>query len=288
MHARAPHVLSIAVVQFDRWRGSIGRARQLKLNRRDWEDLAGEDLYWSILSDPDKRFEDQAPDAFLASGRAEIDAVLARAADYGLPESHESALDFGCGAGRLTRALAARFNEVVGIDISARMIEEAKTVNADCANCAFELNVTPDLRRFDDATFDAVYSSIVLQHLTAAPSIEQYLEELARVLRPGGLLAFQLPSHIPWRHRLQPRRRLYTALRHLGVPRSVLFRRLRLQPIAMTALSVEAVTTVIERAGACVVAVDSLAVTGGVISSTYLATIPSNSRASSPASTARE
>ena len=54
--------------------------------RRDWDDLAAEDLYWSILSDPDKRFEDRASDTFLASGRAEIDGVLTRAAELGLPK----------------------------------------------------------------------------------------------------------------------------------------------------------------------------------------------------------
>lgn len=256
--------------------------------RRDWEDLAAEDLYWSILSDPDKRFEDKAPDAFLASGRAEIDAVLARAADFGLPETHGSALDFGCGAGRLTRALAASFDEVVGVDISARMIEEAQALNRDCTNCSFELNVAPDLRRFDDASFDGVYSSIVLQHLSSNSSIERYLEELVRVLRPGGLLAFQLPSHIPRHHRVQPKRRLYTVLRHLGVPRNVLFHRLHLQPIAMRALSVAAVTAAVERSGGRVVAVDTLTATAGVLSSTYFATIASSSRASSSASTARE
>jgi ubiquinone/menaquinone biosynthesis C-methylase UbiE len=256
--------------------------------RRDWDDLAAEDLYWSILSDPDKRFEDRAAEAFFASGRTEIDGVLTRAAGLGLPEAFGNALDFGCGAGRLTRALAVRFDEVVGVDISARMIEEAQALNRDCANCTFELNVAPDLRRFGDASFDGVYSSIVLQHLPSNSSIERYLEELVRVLRPGGLLAFQLPSHIPLRHRFQPKRRLYATLRQLGVPRNVLFRRLRLQPIAMTAMPVAAATAVIERSGARVVAVDTLPVTAGVVSSTYFATIVSNSRASSPASAARE
>jgi ubiquinone/menaquinone biosynthesis C-methylase UbiE len=256
--------------------------------RRDWEDLAAEDLYWSILSDPDKRFEDQNPDLFLASGRAEIDTVLERASDFGLPHARGSALDFGCGAGRLTRALAGLFQEAVGIDISARMIDEARSLNRGCTNCTFEVNVEPHLRMFGDASFDAVYSSIVLQHVADEKLIHVYLGELVRVLRPGGLLAFQLPSRIPLRNKLQPRRRVYGALRRLGVPRRVLFRQLRLQPIAMQAVPAESVTRTLERSGAVVLTVDSLTVAGGGVSSTYFATIPSSSRASSPASTARE
>lgn len=278
--ARTPHALSIAAMQFERRRDSISRARNLKRNRRDWEDLASEDLYWSILSDPDKRFADRDKGAFLASGRAEVRVMLARASELGLPVDRGRALDFGCGAGRLTRAMAEIFAEAVGVDISARMVEEARRLNADVANCSFEVNVEPDLRRFGDASFDAVYTSIVLQHLPSGAAIRAYLEEFVRVLRPDGLLAFQLPSHIPPSHRVQPRRRVYGTLRRLGVPRGVLFRRLMLQPIAMRALPVQTVRDTLERSGAVVLAVDSLTAAGGVISSTYFATIPSSSSTS--------
>ena len=250
----------------------------LERQRRDWEDLAEEDLYWSILSDPDKRFETVERDTFFASGRAELEPVLARASELGLPRAYGRALDFGCGAGRLTRALAEHFDEAVGIDISARMIEEARRLNADCERCSFEVNLTADLRHFADHSFDALYTSIVLQHLPDAPAIRGYLTEFVRVLRRDGLLAFQLPSHIPRKHTLQPRRHAYRVLRSLGVPRELLFRRLRLQPIAMRALSVDDVVGVLERAGARVLAVDSVPVTGGVVSTTYFATsAPSSS-----------
>jgi ubiquinone/menaquinone biosynthesis C-methylase UbiE len=160
------------------------------------------------------------------------------------------------------------------------MIEEARAINTDCGNCTFVLNVEPHLRQFSDASFDAVYTSIVLQHVPDSQLIHAYLGELVRVLRPGGLLAFQLPSHIPPRHMLQPRRRVYRALRRLGVPRGVLFRQLRLQPIAMHALPRQTVLDTLERSGAVVLAVDSLTAAGGVISSTYFATIPSSSSTS--------
>jgi ubiquinone/menaquinone biosynthesis C-methylase UbiE len=243
---------------------------RLSRQRRDWEDLAAEDLYWSILSSPSARFRTRDTDEFLESGRAEIGRALERGGALGLPHAHRRALDFGCGAGRLTRALSERFEDVVGVDISEPMIAEARRVNGDTAR--FVVNTGPGLQGFADASFDLVYTSNVLQHIPDAALIQSYVSELARVLGPGGLLCLQLPSAIPARHRVQPRRRAYHALRALRVPRRVLFRRLRLQPIAMSALPAGEVVTTLERAGARVVAVDSVPVAGGVVSSTYFAT----------------
>jgi hypothetical protein len=57
-----------------------------------------------------------------------------------------------------------------------------------------------------------------------------YLLEFARVLKQDGLLCFQLPSYIPFRRQLQPRRRLYALLRRLGTDENFLYRRLDLAP----------------------------------------------------------
>jgi ubiquinone/menaquinone biosynthesis C-methylase UbiE len=244
---------------------SLGR------HRRDWEDLAAEDLHWSILSDPAKRFGGWSTSEFRRSGELEIDRLFETADRLGMPTGRERALDFGCGAGRLTRALAPRFHEVVGVDISERMLEEARRTNDDVPVCRFVLNDAPDLSQFENETFDLVYTSIVLQHVDDEAVIRSYVQEFVRVLRPGGLLAFQLPSRIPARHRLQPRRRVYRLLRVLHVPRRVLFRRLRLQPIAMRSLPEEDVMQLVERAGGRIVERTSREVSG-VTSSEYYAT----------------
>jgi ubiquinone/menaquinone biosynthesis C-methylase UbiE len=243
---------------------------RLSRQQRDWEDLAAEDLYWSILSSSSGRFRDRESEEFLESGRIEIGRALERGEALGLPRAQRRALDFGCGAGRLTRALSERFGDVVGVDISEPMVAEARRVNGNAAR--FVVNTGPELRGFADASFDLVYTSNVLQHIPDAGLIRSYVSELARVLGPGGLLCLQLPSAIPVRHRVQPRRRAYHALRALRVPRRVLFRTLRLQPIAMSALPVGEVVKTLERAGARVVAVDSVPVAGHVVSSTYFAT----------------
>ena len=113
-------------------------------------------------------------------------------------------------------------------------MRRAEELNADVPGASFVVNVAGDLARFDDAAFDPGFSSIVLQHVPDRSTIERYVAEFCRVVRPGGLVMFQLPSHIPAIYRTQWRRRLYAGLRRLGVPAAFVSRRLRLFPIAMS------------------------------------------------------
>jgi ubiquinone/menaquinone biosynthesis C-methylase UbiE len=93
------------------------------------------------------------------------------------------ALDFGCGVGRLTRALAAHFERVIGIDVAASMIRQARQLNADVRGCEFVLNERADLSIVESGSVDFVYSSIVLEHIER-PYVERYLGEFVRVLSP--------------------------------------------------------------------------------------------------------
>src|SRR5262245_44039190 len=102
-------------------------------------------------------------------------------------------LDFGCGIGRLTCALAIHFDEFVGVDISDSMMAQALSANWRPDRVSYQLNVDRHLRRFPSAHFNLVCSWIVLQHMMP-PLIRGYIAELLRVLAPGGLLAFQLPE----------------------------------------------------------------------------------------------
>ena len=56
-----------------------------------------------------------------------------------------------------------------------------------------QLNPRPDLSLFADASFDLVFSHIVLQHIPWV-HVQGYLREFARVCKPGGWIAFQLPA----------------------------------------------------------------------------------------------
>jgi SAM-dependent methyltransferase len=163
--------------------------------RRHWDALAKDDPFWAVLTESRKQGNRWAIDEFYSTGVAEVekDVARARAGDPRLRMG--SALDFGCGAGRLTQALARHFERVTGVDISERMVALAREHCRD-ARVDFAHNVRPDLRIFSDRSFDFVYSRITLQHI-APRYTRRYLGEFIRVLAPGGVLSVQIPDRVP-------------------------------------------------------------------------------------------
>jgi SAM-dependent methyltransferase len=162
----------------------------LDRTRRDWTRLGEEDPLWAVLVRPEGRHGAWDAEEFLATGREEVDAVLRRLGALGKLSARRRALDFGCGAGRLTQALRRHFDRVTGVDFSAPMLARARQLDLD-RQCEFVLNERPDLSVFVDDTFDLAYSSLALQHIPTARA-RTYLAELVRVVRPGGLLAVQV------------------------------------------------------------------------------------------------
>jgi SAM-dependent methyltransferase len=237
-------------------------------HREDWERLAEVDPMWAVLTAPGRKGGRWERDEFFATGEAEIEHVLATAAARGRPGGRERALDFGCGVGRLTRALGRRFEHAVGVDISAGMVERAAELNADVSACEFRVNDAPDLAIFEDDSFDFVYSSIVLQHLPSPADIERYVGEFLRVARPDGMVVFGIPRHIPFPWSLQPRRRAYALLRRLGVSEDWMLRRTPLTPMRMTVLPEASVRALLERHGAALAHTESMGV-GPVRESRY-------------------
>jgi len=160
--------------------------------RADWTALGAQDPLWAVLVTPEGRHDAWDREAFLATGRAEVSDVLGRVAALGLTVEHGSALDFGCGAGRLTQALRDDFDRVVGVDFSLPMLERARQLD-EADGCEFVHNPRDDLSLFESATFDLAYSSLVLQHIPTGAA-RRYLAELVRVIRPGGLVAVQVAT----------------------------------------------------------------------------------------------
>ena len=113
------------------------------------------------------------------------------------------------------------------------MLTRGREINADVANLELVHNTAPDLRVLGERRFDLVYSSIVLQHQPSHAIARGYVDEMVRLLAPGGWLVFQIPLDIPRRYRLRVTRRAYTALRALGVSPHTLYERLKLHPISM-------------------------------------------------------
>ena len=158
---------------------------------QDWEKFAKTDPLWAILINRERRGNKWRLEDFFKTGLDEVNGIMREVESMNLKIGHGRALDFGCGVGRLTRALANYFDEVSGVDISESMIRLAETYNREIGKCRFYLNQRDDLRFFGDDTFDFVYSSITLQHMKPHYTTK-YLNELLRIISPRGLLVFQL------------------------------------------------------------------------------------------------
>ena len=157
-----------------------------------WQKLGATDPRWAILSQAgreDGRWDD-AP--FWRSGEDSIDWLARHLGGVRSMPKLDRALDFGCGIGRLTQALARHFAKVVGVDIAESMVAGARAANRHGDRVEYVHNARPDLRVFGDNSFDFVLTLIVLQHMRPDYSAA-YLREFLRVLRPGGVLFFQIP-----------------------------------------------------------------------------------------------
>lgn len=177
--------------------------------KRDWENNARADPLRAILAIPPGQNWDEHD--FFETGKREIEIVLRHARSRGLTlEMAGPALDFGCGVGRLTQALAEHFQKVHGTDISQGMIDLANTYNQHTSSCHYQVNST-DLRVYPSNYFTFIYSSIVLQHIPPEAA-KHYIAEFMRTLIPSGVSIFQIPSS----HKAS----ILTKLRMVARPRS--------------------------------------------------------------------
>lgn len=162
---------------------------------RNWEELGRRDPLWAILSRSGHQGGKWDPDEFFATGRGFVQWLGERFQQWGIERPAGRALDFGCGYGRLSQALAPHFTEVVGVDIAESMLAGARRLDRSGGVVRYVRNERPDLGMFGDASFDFVLSVIVLQHM--APDYQRgYLREFLRVLRPGGV-AFVQTATVP-------------------------------------------------------------------------------------------
>jgi SAM-dependent methyltransferase len=168
---------------------------ELKELQKNWHTFGKTDPLWAILTLPGKSGGKWDPEEFFATGRTEIAADLRKVKALGIRLRKGRALDFGCGVGRLTQALCRYFGECHGVDIAPSMIELARKYNRYGSHCHYHLNETDSLAAFADGTFDYIHSCIVLQHMEPRYS-KNYLREFLRLLAPGGVLVFQIPSHM--------------------------------------------------------------------------------------------
>nr|MBA3280717.1 class I SAM-dependent methyltransferase [Acidimicrobiia bacterium] len=107
-----------------------------------------------------------------------------------------SVLDVGCGTGTTTRELARRGASAVGIDLSARMVAHARTLNAAGSGADFEVGDVTALAPAEP--FDAVYSRFGVMFFDDAVAAFRHIRT---VVRSGGRLGFSAwagPFENPW------------------------------------------------------------------------------------------
>lgn len=226
-------------------------ALSVALPQREWEDLARLDPLWGILSVPWKQFGKWDVAEFFASGHAEIEKLMVSCAlsrgDNG------KALDFGCGVGRLSKALVPYFGQVYGVDISAEMVKLARSYAPEVE---FLVNQSDNLKLFQDNVFDFIYSNIVLQHQPTGELAKAYMREFVRVVKPNGKIVFQMPYKLAVRQAAQPRRRLYGILRKAGLSAGFIYNKLHLDPMRTISLPTKQVEATVVSAGASLLRVD--------------------------------
>jgi ubiquinone/menaquinone biosynthesis C-methylase UbiE len=124
-----------------------------------------------------------------ARGREELEGFFGR---LGADPRGGVCVDLGCGFGRMTEALAERFDRVLALDVSPAMLDAArKTVVAE--NVDFMLVSGLRLEPLDDGIADAVVCYLVLQHVPRKRIALSLLREIGRVLAPHGEAFLQLP-----------------------------------------------------------------------------------------------
>lgn len=144
------------------------------------------DIEWQVYGELDYGASHDLP-----AGLEEWALLKSHLQHYGLSDDMRTCVELGCGAGRLTAALAQDFANVHALDISLHRIDQAREA-ANCDNVSFRQVREPAIP-LPDAICDLCVSTHVLQHIADAHVIDAYLCEMHRVLRRGGCLLLHVP-----------------------------------------------------------------------------------------------
>jgi SAM-dependent methyltransferase len=160
----------------------------------EWRRWGKDDPLWGVASWSDKQKDGASPwteEEFYGVGDSDWQDFLRQWQQYGVSTS--SCLEIGCGAGRITRPLAAAFNRVSAVDVSTDMIARARSA---VANGNVDFSIVDGLHLPQaDGSISAIFSTHVLQHLDSEEIGLSCFREYYRVLEPGGTLMVHLPLY---------------------------------------------------------------------------------------------
>jgi SAM-dependent methyltransferase len=165
--------------------------QQLDKMQRDWDQRARENARFYVATGQ----ENWTDEEFFASGeRTVAEEVLTDMINIcqGRDPKLMRVIEIGCGAGRITRALAKLFGEVHAVDVSGEMVAQARQALAATPNASVYQNNGKDLAVLPAGPYDFAFSTIVFQHIPSRDVIYSYVREIHRLLRPGALFKFQV------------------------------------------------------------------------------------------------
>jgi ubiquinone/menaquinone biosynthesis C-methylase UbiE len=165
--------------------------QQLQKMRDDWDQRARENARYYVNTATTEWTDEE----FFASGEKTVAEQILNDLEnicQGKPPAHMRVLEIGCGAGRVTRALAKTFGEVHAVDVSGEMVRQATEALRPYPDAFVYQNNGMDLTVVPELEFDFAFSSIVFQHIPSREIIESYVREVHRLLRPGALFKFQV------------------------------------------------------------------------------------------------
>jgi 2-polyprenyl-3-methyl-5-hydroxy-6-metoxy-1,4-benzoquinol methylase len=157
---------------------------------RNWEYYGKNDPYYGVSTSSRFRREninEHSLREFFESGQQYVNFVLSVVREHVDANFKPSrSLDFGCGVGRLTLALASVSDFVTGVDVSEPMLSEARknTERRSVGNAEFR-RMDSDLSTLH-GQYDLVNSFIVLQHIPKKRG-ELLFRELVKLLKDGGV-----------------------------------------------------------------------------------------------------
>ena len=158
--------------------------------REDWDRRAREDAQYYVAFGRRK----QSREEFFASAAEVLHALKGEFRRFppGTDFAQLSALEIGCGPGRLMLPLSEIFGRIAGVDVSGEMVKLARENLAAASNATVLRNTGADLSGFARESVDFCYSYAVFQHIPDKNVVWSYLREASRVLKEGGLLKCQL------------------------------------------------------------------------------------------------
>mgnify|MGYP003654842351 CR=1 FL=1 len=159
-----------------------------------WHNITKTEPYWSVLTNERWKVDNINPSEFYRTGDQTVASIFSK---YHL-EDIDTCLDFGCGVGRITAALAGKANHVDALDISTGMIKIAKSYMEDqnITNVTLvDTSKDTDFLSNQKGKYDLVFSSLVLQH-NPLPRAKRLLGQLCLSISKTGFAVIHIHRHL--------------------------------------------------------------------------------------------